>query len=131
MPDVESLLGICFIELSKEYDIEEVNSIPRLEHLTRTRIWKVQIPVLVSGKAEDIETYIRFPEDFPYSMPCVIIPDDRFRYLPHISVKTRKLCLYEDGEVYDAENIEGIIRDNIDRTRRWVIGMKNMMEKIM
>ena len=120
MPDVESLLGICFVELSKEYDIEEVNSIPRLEHLTRTRIWKVQISALVSGKAEDIETYIRFPEDFPYSMPCVIIPDDRFRYLPHISVKTRKLCLYEDGEVYDADNIEGLIRDNIDRTRRWI-----------
>lgn len=53
-------------------------------------------------------------------MPCVIIPDDRFRYLPHISVKTRKLCLYEDGEVYDAKNIEGLIRDNIDRTRRWI-----------
>ena len=120
MPDVETLLRTCFIELSKEYDIEEVNCIPRLEHLPRTRVWKVQIPALVSGKAEDIETYIRLSEDFPYSMPCVIIPDDRFRYLPHISVKTRKLCLYEDGEVYDAENIEGLIRDNIDRTRRWI-----------
>ena len=120
MPDDEKVLRTCFLELSKEYDIEVVNSIPRLEHLTRTRIWKVQIPALVSGKAENIETYIRFPDDFPYSMPCVIIPDDRFRYLPHISVKTRKLCLYEDGEVYDADNIEGLIRDNIDRTRRWI-----------
>lgn len=120
MPDVETVLRTCFLELSKEYDIEEVNSIPRLEHLPQTSIWKVQIPVLVSGKAEDIEAYIRFPKGFPYSMPCVIIPDDRFRYLPHISVKTRKLCIYEDGVVYDAENIEGLIRDNIDRTRRWV-----------
>ena len=120
MPDIETLLETCFIELSKEYDIEEVNSIPRLEHLPRTSVWKVQIPALVSGKAEDVEAYIRFPKDFPYSMPCVIIPDDRFRYLPHISVKTRKLCLYEDGEVYDAENIEGLIRDNIDRTRKWI-----------
>ena len=120
MPDVEIVLRTCFIELSKEYDIEEVNSIPQLELLPQTSIWKVQIPALVSGKAEDIDAYIRFPKDFPYSMPCVMIPDDRFRYLPHISVKTRKLCLYENGEVYDAENIEGLIRDNIDRTRRWI-----------
>lgn len=120
MPDVETVLETCYIELSKEYDIEKVNSIPRLEHLPQASIWKVQIPALVSGKAEDIEAYIRFPKAFPYSMPCVIILDDRFRYLPHISVKTRKLCLYEDDEVYDAENIEGIIRDNIDRTRRWI-----------
>lgn len=120
MPNVETVLGTSFIELSKEYDIERVNSIPRLDHSPQTSIWKVQIPALVSGKAEDVEAYIRFPKDFPYSMPCVIIPDDRFRYLPHISVKTRKLCLYEDGEVYDTENIEGLIRDNIDRTRRWI-----------
>lgn len=120
MLDVETVLETCYIELSKEYDIEKVNSIPRLEHLPQTYIWKVQIPALVSGKAEDIEAYIRFHKDFPYSMPCVIIPDDRFRYLPHISVKSHKLCLYEDDEVYDAENIEGLIRDNVDRTRRWI-----------
>ena len=120
MPEVETILRTCFIELSKEYNIEDVNSIPQLEHLPRTIIWKVQIPALVLGKAEDIEVYIRFPKDFPYSMPCVIIPDDRFKYLPHISVKTRKLCLYEDSVVYDEDNFEGLIRDNIDRTRRWI-----------
>lgn len=120
MPDVEAALKTCFLVISKEYAIEEVNSIPQLEHLPQTHIWKIQIPALVSGKAEDIETYILFPKTFPYSMPYVIIPDYRFRYLPHISVKTRKLCLYEDDEVYDTENIEGLIRDNIDRTRRWI-----------
>lgn len=31
MPDVETVLETCFIELSKEYDIEEVDSIPRFE----------------------------------------------------------------------------------------------------
>ena len=88
MPDVEAALKTCFLVISKEYAIEEVNSIPQLEHLPQTHIWKIQIPALVSGKAEDIETYILFPKTFPYSMPYVIIPDDRFRYLPHISVKT-------------------------------------------
>ena len=62
MPDVVTVLETCYIELSKEYDIEKVNSIPRLEHLPQASIWKVQIPALVSGKAEDIEAYIRFPK---------------------------------------------------------------------
>ena len=61
MPNVEAALDTIFLELSKEYDIEEVNSIPCLEHLPQKRIWKVQIPALLSGKALDIETYIRFP----------------------------------------------------------------------
>ena len=120
MLNIEDEKDACFHKLSEEYDIEVVESIPRLEHIAKASIWKVQIPALVSGKAEDIEVYIRFPKDFPYTMPCVFIPDDRFKYLPHISVKTRKLCLYEDDEVYDTENIEGLVRDNIDRTRRWI-----------
>lgn len=120
MLDVKSTLEACLKKLSKEYDIEEVNKIPRLEHLPQALTWKVLIPASVLGKVEDIETFVQFPNDFPYSMPYVIIPDDRFRYLPHISVNSRKLCLYEDGMTYDVENIEGLIRDNIVRTRRWV-----------
>lgn len=120
MLEIGAALDTCFIELSKEYDIKEVSCIPSLGNLPNNRIWKVQIPALVSGNAEDVETYVLFPKDFPYSMPYVIIPDGRFRYMPHISVKSRKLCLYEDGEVYDSDNIDGLIRDNLDRTRRWI-----------
>ena len=116
MLDVKAALDACLNELSKEYEIEEVN---RLE-IHQSGIWKIQIPALVLNKAEDVEARIIFPNDFPYSMPYVIIRDDRFKYLPHISVKSRKLCLYEDGVAYDAENIEGLIRDNIDRTRKWI-----------
>lgn len=65
MPDVETVLETCFIELSKEYDIEEVDSIPRFEKKIRTHIWKVQIPALVLDKAEDVEVYILFPKTFP------------------------------------------------------------------
>lgn len=119
MLDVKAVLDACLNELSKEYEIEEVDNIPQLE-LHRSGIWKIQIPALVLGKAEDVEAYILFPNDFPYSMPYVIILDDRFKYLPHISLKSRNLCLYEDGVVYDAENIEGLIRDNIDRTKKWI-----------
>ena len=120
MPDIETILRTCLVKLSIEYEIEEVDAITQLGDLPRICIWKVQIPALVLGKAEDIEAYILFGKDFPYSMPCVFIYDDRFKYLPHISVDTQKLCLYKDDEVYDADNIEGLIRDNIDRTRRWI-----------
>lgn len=102
-----------------------------ISNLPDSRIWRVQIPALILGKAEDIEAYILFPNDFPYSMPYMIIQDERFRYLPHISIQSRKLCLYEDGEVYDAENIEGLIRESISKTRRWVeyyYGRDNSLE---
>lgn len=131
MLDVKVALDICLDKLSLEYDIEEVDSIPQLRNLPDSRIWKVQIPALILGKAEDIEAYILFPNDFPYSMPYMIIQDERFRYLPHISIQSRKLCLYEDGEVYDAENIEGLIRESISKTRRWVeyyYGRDNSLE---
>ena len=68
MPDVETVLETCFIELSKEYDIEEVDSIPRFEKKIRTHIWKVQIPALVLDKAEDVEVYILFPKDLLNAM---------------------------------------------------------------
>lgn len=133
MLDVDTALNTCLDKLSIEYDIEKVGSIPQLGDLSNAGIWKVQVPALVLGKAEDVEAYILFPCDFPYSMPCVIILDDRFRYLPHISAKSRKLCLYEDGVIYDAENIEGLIRENITKTRRWVetyYGRDNSLEYI-
>ncbi|MBP1542203.1 MAG: ThiF family adenylyltransferase [Prevotella sp.] len=120
MLDVKAALDACYKVLSREFDIEEVDSIPNLKNHSHVRIWKIQITALVAGRAEDVEAYIRYPKDFPYSMPCVILLDDRFKYLPHISVGTRKLCLYEDDVVYDAENIEGIIRDNIEKTRKWI-----------
>lgn len=131
MHDVEVALDACLNKLSIEYEIEEVDSIPQLKNFPDTRIWKVQIPALVLERAEDIETYILFPNDFPYSMPYVIVQDDRFRYLPHISIQSRKLCLYEDDEIYDAENIEGLIRESISKTRRWVeyyYGRDNSLE---
>ena len=131
MLDVKVALDICLDKLSLEYDIEEVDSIPQLRNLSDSRIWRVQIPALILGKAEDIEAYILFPNDFPYSMPYMIIQDERFRYLPHIFIQSRKLCLYEDGEVYDAENIEGLIRESISKTRRWVeyyYGRDNSLE---
>ena len=121
MPDLEAVLTECFAELSKEYAVERVDYIPNKGERTKSTVpvWKTTLTANVFGRIEDIEAFIAFPREFPYMLPCVIVPDERFCYLPHISVKTQKLCLYEDGVVYDTDNVYGLIRDCISKTRRW------------
>lgn len=120
MLDIKAALDICYKHLSREWDIEIVNTIPGDVKIPAVSIWKVVIPVFVGGRAEEVATYILFRKLFPYVLPDVFITDDRFRYLPHLSAHTRKLCLYEDGVIYDEENIEGIVRDVIRKTRKWI-----------
>ena len=108
--------------LQKEYDIEEVDRIPihgGNRHLPN-KIWRITLPSEVNVKAEFVDAYLIFTDTFPYDMPAVFLPDERFKYLPHISSSTRKLCLYEDGIDYDADNVYGLIRDNLDKTKRWI-----------
>ena len=86
MPDVSELLEACFVELSNEYDIEKVDEVPHvsLEKRTCAPSWRILVPASVKGKAEDIEMYMSFPRAFPYVMPWVFIPEDSFRYFPHL-----------------------------------------------
>lgn len=122
MPDLEAVLTECFAELSKEYAVERVDFIPNKGERTKATVpvWKTTLTANVFGRLEDVEAFIAFPREFPYILPWVMVPDERFCHLPHISVKTRKLCLYEDGVVYDTENVYGLIRDCISKTRRWL-----------
>lgn len=112
MPDIATALDSVFAELSREFEIEEIES--------SIRTWRLVFQAEVGGKVEDVEMNLSFPTTFPYDIPRVEIRDDRFKYLPHIAFHSRKLCLYEDGVVYDAANIRGIVRDCIRRARRWV-----------
>ena len=122
MLDVNAALDVCFSALSRELEIEEVNSIHLTgqQRETLARTWRVVKQVDLNGYNNDIEFYIGFPTAFPYEMPYVIVPDDRFRYLPHISNQSRKICLYEDSVVYDASNISGIVRENIKGACEWI-----------
>ncbi len=123
MPEeVTAAIEKCLEKLKKEFDIEEVNRIPIHGGYRRlpNRIWRITLPAEVCGKADFVDAYFIFTNTFPYEMPAVIIPEDRFRYLPHISSDDRKLCLYEDGIDYDTENIYGLIRDNIYKTQQWI-----------
>lgn len=122
MPDIETILKHCLAILSKEYAVEEVDYLPDGDQRrdANVPVWKVTITAEAFGKTSDVDVFMAFPREFPYVMPWMIVPDSRFCYLPHISVKTRKLCLYEDGVVYDTTNIYGLIKDNIVKTRRWI-----------
>ena len=122
MPDIASILDDCFEELSKEFEIEKVDYVPKKgkKEIVPVPVWRIVRPAEVKGKVIPVEVFIAFPHGFPYEMPYVIIPDEEFRYLPHISFDDRKLCLYEDGITYDANNICGIIRDNIKKARVWI-----------
>ena len=122
MPDIDTIIDDCFTELSREYEMEKANYLPYKDGKRKAKfpVWRIIVQASVAGKIEDIEIYIAFPSEFPYMMPYIYIFDDRFKYLPHISFESRKLCIYEDGIVYDANNIRGLIRDNICRARRWV-----------
>ncbi len=131
MPDLETILTDCFDKLSKEYAVERVDYIlVRGQRSTADiPVWKVVITAKVFGKTDDVEAYIAIPKEFPFILPWVMVPDDRFSYLPHISVRTRKICLYEDDVVYDTENAYGLIKENISKTRRWLEQYSNQDNK--
>lgn len=120
MLDIDQVLDDCFRQLSLEYEIEKSVQIPQYEASLFRHAWRMILQANLFGKIEDVEVYIGFPHLFPYIMPYVIIVDNRLCLLPHISYKTRKICLYEDDIVYDTHNIEGLIRDNIKKTRIWL-----------
>lgn len=122
MPDSEGALRECYDELSKEYQIELVDYIPKgsSQEKINVPVWKVSIMAEVFGKVDTVEAFIAFPHEFPYLLPYVIVPEERFSLLPHISVTSRKLCLFEDSIVYDTGNIYGLIRECISKTRRWL-----------
>lgn len=122
MQELSTILDKCFEALSKEYEIEKVDYLPNdgeKKHFF-VPVWRLIVQANIGGKLSDVEIYMAFPKEFPYVMPVVVVPDERLRFLPHISYGNRKLCLYEDGIVYDVGNIYGLIRDNIFRTRQWI-----------
>ncbi|MBQ8704165.1 MAG: ThiF family adenylyltransferase [Bacteroidales bacterium] len=122
MPVINGILEECYQQLSLEYEIEKVDSLPVCDKRKKASVpvWHLIIQANAFGKLEDVDVYVAFPNGFPYDMPWVIVIDERLRFLPHISFKNRKICLYEDGTVYDTSNVVGLVRDNITRARRWI-----------
>jgi hypothetical protein len=122
MPDINCVLTECFSVLSREYELEWVQYIPCAGQRQEVSVpvWRLVIQAEIDENATDVEVFMAFPRGFPYELPVVIVQDQRFRGLPHISAENGKICLYENGVSYNAENIIGIIRTSIKRTRNWI-----------
>ena len=122
MQDIKDLLNHLFDELSKEYELEPVDQMPIGGKNEKIDVpaWHMIILAEIEGMATEVEMYIAFPHNFPFEIPFVVIPEQRFRHLPHISWRTQKVCLYDDGTTYDTSSIRGIVRETITRTIRWI-----------
>lgn len=122
MQRIKEFLNNVFDELSDEYDLESVDHVPFGGKNEKIDVpaWHMTILAEIEGMATEVEMYIAFPHNFPFEIPFVVIPEQRFRHLPHISWRTQKVCLYDDGTTYDTNNIRGIVRETIKRTRQWV-----------
>lgn len=122
MRGIKEQLKLVFDELSGEYDIELVDHVPIDGKKEKIDVpaWHMTILAEIEGMATKVEMYLAFPHNFPFEIPFVIIPEQRFRHLPHISWRKQKVCLYDDGTTYDTNNIRGIVRETIKRTIRWV-----------
>lgn len=122
MQETKELLKKVFEELSEEYDLESVNQVPFDGKNEKIDVpaWHMTILAEIEGMATEVEMYIAFPHNFPFEIPFVVIPEQRFRHLPHISWRKQKVCLYDDGTTYDTNNIKGIVRETIKRTVQWI-----------
>ena len=122
MRGIKEQLKLVFDELSGEYDIELVDHVPIDGKKEKIDVpaWHMTILAEIEGMATEVEMYIAFPHNFPFEIPFVVVPEQRFRHLPHISWRTQKVCLYDDGTTYDTNNIRGVVRETIKRTIRWV-----------
>lgn len=122
MHNLDTQLETCFNILSQEFEIEKVDYILEngKERKISIPVWRIVIQAEYNGIATDVEIFMTFPKGFPYVLPGIIIPDERFRFLPHISYRNAKLCIYEDEIVYDASDIYGIIRTTLKKVRLWI-----------
>ena len=74
MPEeIKAAIDESLANLKKEYDIEEVDRIPIHGGQRRlpNRIWRINLPVEVSGKAEFLDVYMVFTNSFPFDMPAI------------------------------------------------------------
>lgn len=122
MQGIKELLNNVFDELSDEYDLEPVDQVPFGGKNEKIDVpaWHMTMLAEIEGMATEVEMYIAFPHNFPFENPFVVVPEHRFRHLPHISWRTQKVCLYDDGTTYDTNNIRGIVKETIKRTRQWI-----------
>ena len=85
MQGIKEQLKLVFDELSEEYDIESVDYVPIDGKREKIDVpaWHMTILAEIAGMATEMEMFIAFPHNFPFEIPFVVVPEQRFRHLPH------------------------------------------------
>ena len=113
MLDTLEILKACFSELKRTYEVVLADSIPGVSKIDYVQTWKVTTEAIYKEKLCIIELFLGFNVDFPYSLPDIYLPSAEFKYIPHRSFLTGKLCLAPDDCCYDIDDCSRLIKSCI------------------
>lgn len=113
---MSELLDYCLKEVNKYEEVVRVDSIPKVGRSYADN-WKLSTEIGVGDVRHDIDLYIGFPIEFPYSRPDFYFQSLEFGYLPHAESKNGKLCLDEDGSAFSIDNPVGIILESLRKAK--------------
>lgn len=116
MLDTLEILKACFSELKRTYEVVLADSIPGVSKIDYVQTWKVTTEAIYKEKLCIIELFLGFNVDFPYSLPDIYLPSAEFKYIPHRSFLTGKLCLAPDDCCYDIDDCSRLIKSCIGRS---------------
>lgn len=116
----EEILKHCFDEISKEEDVDLVESIPTNPQYSYAKCWKLTTYVSIKSVSEKIELYIGFSHTFPFKTPDIYYFDTQYDYFPHIDYTSRKLCYLEDGTTYTPNAPIILLRKCISKAKRLI-----------
>lgn len=123
----DELINECssqFLKLNRDYKLSYPLSseIEFLKGKNFVEIWKVETGLYDEENCkwliEDLVLYIGFTSDFPNKVPKVFIDKDNIKnigIIPHFTIKTRDICLFDNYVTTDKNNPTGIIIETIDR----------------
>ena len=96
----QEIIESVVAELSKTEAVSEITSVFGV-YCKRIGI---RTEIDVNGQAEEVEMIMAFPQSVPYQLPDFFFLDAKYDPLPHLGVKDRKMCLFEDGIIHPVED---------------------------
>ena len=116
---MSEILDRCLIGINKYDETIRVDAIPKARK-SYVDTWKLSTEIEVEKIRHDIDFYIGFPVEFPYTRPDFYFQSSEFGYLPHVESDNGKLCLDEDGSVFNTDNPVAIIQECVRRAKRLI-----------
>lgn len=120
MHNISKILDFCFHEVQLTDFVEVIPRIPIAKSVNYYQCWHIITEISVNNSITEIDLYVGFSKEFPYALPEFYFVDHQYDYFPHIDYENRKLCLYEDGVIFNTENPQNIVSDCIKQAKRVV-----------